>query len=697
MAKRSRKPNRVAEPMRAAAVASKSVAWGRDWPWAVLLCVGVIIAYSPVWTTNAADICPLTLTTLWLGHAIWGLAPLPYHLLNVALHAGGAVVLWLVLRALRVPGAWLGAALWALHPVNVESVAWIAEIKNAQSGLFFLLSIFFFVKSLRAGEGTQKSSWNRFDTAFLLFAFLAMASKSSTVILPLVLLLCAWWVESRIAWRVLVKVSPVFVMSVASGVLALWTQQWTGAADLPYTRGWLERILTAADAAWFYLGKLLWPHPLIPVYPLWKVDPSQALSYLPLVALVVVAAVLWVKRASWSRSVLFAFAYFVIALLPVLGLVTNAYARYSFVADHFQYLASMGPLALAAAWLVTAINRFSSAKKVAQVSLAAVLLLTVGCLTWSQAWDYQSQEQMWIETLKDNPDSWEALTNLGNIHVDRNDIEGAIPMFRRALEINNRSPVVQYNLALALDREGNHDEAKAGYERALKIYPDYAVAHNALGGILLDEGQLDAAENHLRQAAAENPNFAAARYNLARVYLQRHQLEQAVAELRQAVAILPGYAAAQYTLGQLLLQTGQAGEAMDHLLVAAQADPNDDHTQCALGLAMVQQERLNDAVPYFLRARQLNPRGEVAIYNLSRVMLQLGRVEEGVAYAREAIALNPTDAQAHNSLGVGFAQQGHPEAAIPEFKEALRLAPNFDDAQKNLAEAEAQAAKKTTH
>jgi len=200
--------------------------WFRcDWFWGLILILSVILTYTPVWhagfiwddaqhlttnpcivgplglkeiwTTSAADICPFTFTTFWVEHALWGLAPLPYHLVNVLLHAACAVLLWRVLRSLRVQGAWLGAAIWTLHPVEVESVAWITEMKNTESGLFFLLSILFFVRWLRA-RGVERRTgdgWNYRLTLF--FAALAMASKSSTVILPVVLSLCVWWMEGR--------------------------------------------------------------------------------------------------------------------------------------------------------------------------------------------------------------------------------------------------------------------------------------------------------------------------------------------------------------------------------------------------------------------------------------------------------------------------------------------------------------------
>ena len=350
----------------------------RDWFWGLLLVLAVIVVYTPVWwagfiwddeshvwanrcvigplglkeiwTTNAAEQFPLVLTTFWLEHALWGLAPLPYHLVNVLLHGSCAVLLWRVLLRLRVPGAWLGAALWALHPVQVESVAWITETKNTESGLFFLLSIFFFLRLLRLEDMAEKKVAGRDYGLTLLFAALAMASKSSTVILPLILLLCGWWMEGRWQWRNLARVAPIFVMSLVAAALTMWTVELQkDYSDHQWDRTWPERLVTAGSAVWFYLGKLLWPHPLVTVYPRWQPDAGQWVSYLPLLAVIVVFLILWIKRETWARPWFFAFAYFLAALLPVLGLVDHFILRYSLVFDHFQYLASMGPLALAGA------------------------------------------------------------------------------------------------------------------------------------------------------------------------------------------------------------------------------------------------------------------------------------------------------------------------------------------------------------
>ena len=192
-----------------------------------------------------------------------------------------AVLLWRVLGSFRVQGAWLGAALWALHPVQVESVAWITEMKNTESGLFFLLSILFFVKWLRAKElnnGRTEGVWNY--ALCLLFAAMAMAGKSSTVILPVVLCLCAWWVEGRWHWRNVVRVIPLFLMTVAASALSIWTQglQLATVTDPQWARTWPQRLAAAGDAFWFYLGKLLWPYPLVAIYPRWQIDAGYQIA-----------------------------------------------------------------------------------------------------------------------------------------------------------------------------------------------------------------------------------------------------------------------------------------------------------------------------------------------------------------------------------------------------------------------------------
>jgi len=308
-------------------------------------CIVGPLGFAGIWTTSEATYYPLVLTTFWVEHALWGLAPLPYHLVNILVHAAAAIVFWVVLRQLLVPGAWIGAALWALHPVQVESVAWVTELKNTQSGLFWLVAIFFFLKWRRSRGAAPYA-------AALLCAIAAILSKSSTVMLPVVLALCAWWEERRWDWRHAIPLAPFFFISAAASAWTIWEQKFhAGALGEEWAQTWPERIIIAGRDVWFYLGKLLWPHPLVFIYPRWRIDGSEAVAYAPALAAVAALAVFWWQRNRWGRAAWFVSAYFVVALFPVLGFFNVYFFRYSFVGDHFQYLASMAPAALAGAWI----------------------------------------------------------------------------------------------------------------------------------------------------------------------------------------------------------------------------------------------------------------------------------------------------------------------------------------------------------
>jgi tetratricopeptide (TPR) repeat protein len=609
MAKRSKRKKAVGGGIPAKAAATQVVvppqtSWfNRDWLWGPILVLAVILAYSPVWwagfiwdddllvtanpcivgplglkeiwTTGAADICPLTETTFWVEHALWGLHPLPYHLVNVLLHGACAVLLWRVLLRLRVPGAWLGAALWTLHPVEVESVAWIAEMKNTESALFFLLSILFFVRWLRARDlaGRSGDRWNYGLT--LLFAALAMASKSSTVILPVVLCLCAWWVEGRWQWRNLMKAGPIFLMSIAASAVSIWTQglKLAAVADPQFVRTWPERIVTAGDAVWFYLGKLLWPHPLITIYPRWEIDAGQWVAYLPPLAVSVVLVVLWLKRESWPRPWFFIFAYFLAALLPVLGLVNNTFARYSPVADHFQYLAGMGPLALAGAGLARWADFAIPKRPWLQSTLGAGVLLVLGIWSWHQAWVYESVETLWTHTLARNPDCWVGYNNLGGDLLQKGRVDEAM---------------VQFQKALGIFQKGRVDGAMAQYQKGLKINPDFAGVHNNLGLVLCQKGEVDEGIIHYQKALEIDPNYADAHYNLGNALLQRGEVNEAIEQYQKALEINPNYAEAHSNLGIAFFRKGESNEAIAQFQEALRLKPDylDAHNNLAKAEAM---------------------------------------------------------------------------------------------------------------
>ena len=613
MAKRSKKKKAPVRQIPAIApgagiVALQNPPWfRRDWLWGLILLLAVIFTYSPawwagyiwdddilltknpciigplglkeIWTTKAADICQLTITTFWGEHALWGLGPLPYHLVNVLLHGLSAIVLWRVLRNLQIPGAWLGAALWALHPVLVESVAWITELKNTQSTFFYLLSVLLFTKWLRANESDERRGWNYGLT--LLFAALAMASKSSTVILPVVLGLCAWWIEGRWQWRNLMKVGPIVLMSIVAGCASIWTQKLLMAPvpDSQSARTWPERLATAGDAIWFYLGKLVWPHPLIVIYPRWQIDAGQWFSWLPLLAVIVTLFLFWFNRQSWSHLWFFVFAYFVVTLLPALGLIDNTFSRYSFVADHFQYLAAMGPLALAAAGMFWLADRVIPNKPWLRSILAGGVVLLLATLSWQRAWAYESEETLWTDALAKNPNCWVGYNNLGEALLQKGQVDEAIPEFQKALEIYPSLDVAINNLASAFLKIGKLDQAMVQYQKALENNANDPTAHNNLGIVLFQKGRVDEAITQYQKALELNPSYDLAHNGLGVAFLQKGQLDEATAQFEMAVRINPKVAAFHDNLGLALSRKGPADEAITQFQEALRLKPDDASVQ----------------------------------------------------------------------------------------------------------------------
>src|SRR6267143_6982363 len=670
--------------------------WQRGWLWAFLLIALVFISYARVfnadfiwddeshltrnpcvvgplglkeiWTSARAVYYPLVLTTFWTVHKFVGLSPWPYHLLNVLLHAGSAVLLWQVLRQLNVRGAWLGAALWALHPVMVQSVAWVTELKNTQSGFFYLLSIFCFLKwaadksisvpsplssqGRRQGEGFDIKSetpiaspltsflspsrnreaeraaantelksrgcmrWWNFGLS-LFFFVLAILSKPSVVLLPVVLALCLWWRTGRIYWRDIAALVPFLLISALASVWTILEQKFhAGAIGVEWAQTWPERLIIAGRAIWFYLTKLAWPYPLIFIYPRWKINSSQLIAYLPLVAALAGLLALWLIRAKWSRAAFFAGAYYVVSLFPVLGFFSVYFFRYSFVSDHFQYLASMGPLALAGAGITEGIAA-TGWKSSFRPAVCGLLLLVLGVLTWRQNAIYHDIVALYTGTLAKNPGCWMA----------------------------------HYNLAIALRAKGETDQAVA----------------------------------HYRQAVAPRPDYAAAHYNLARIFVEKGEFEEAIVHYEKALAVNPADAEAHSNLGSTLFQIGRVDEAIVHYQKALAIQPDYADASCNLANALLSKGDMDGAIVHYMACLALSPNQAEAQYNLASALLRKGRTDEAIAHYQKTLELQPGNADAHANLGSALLEKGRVQEAIAQYREALVLAPENITAQSNLA------------
>jgi len=570
----------------------------RPWFLALVLVVVTFVAYQPAWhagfiwddddhlTANPAMTAPhglkmiwsslavsryypLTLTTFWFQRRLWELNPMPYHLVNIALHAANGSLIFLALRRLRIPLPWLAAMLWVLHPVNVESVAWITELKNTQSGLFFFLSILSFLRF----ETDRKPGWYGLAIAC---GLAAMLSKPSTVVLPFVLLLCAWWQRGRWNRADMMRIAPFFALAVGMSALTVIEQRAhvlrAGATD--WQLGPAERLVIAGKDIWFYAAKVFWPVRLTFVYPRWEVDASSVGSWAPTASLVALGVALWRWRSRpWCRAALYGGGFFVVALLPVLGFFDVFYFWYSFVADHFQYLACLGLISLAVSAGAAICERAGQRGRAWGTLVAGFVLLLLGVSTWRQARVYQDVDTLWRDTLAKNPQCWMAHNNLGLELSKLGQTQAAIGQYEDAVRIKPDLAEAHNNLGNALSALGQTTEAVAQYQETLRIKPGYAGAHRNLGCSLLRLGRAQDAIGPLEEALRIQPEDALAHARLGLALSQVGRVSEALGQYEQALRLQPDLVEAQNNLAWQLatLPPAQGGDPVRAIRLAERA------------------------------------------------------------------------------------------------------------------------------
>jgi tetratricopeptide (TPR) repeat protein len=683
--------------------------WQRDQFRAALLIVALVLAYQPVWHAGiiwdddkhmigpalrsghgleqiwfqpgaTQQYYPVAYTVFWLEQKLWGDAPLGYHLVNVVLHIGSALLVVKILRRLDVPGAWLGAALWALHPVQVESVAWISELKNTLSGVCYLGGALAYLRFDR--EGSRKFYW----LALILFVT-GLLAKTVIATLPAALLLIFWWKRKKLRWKEdVLPLTPFFIAGLGLGLFTAWVERTyvIGPSTTEFNLSLLDRGLIAGRVVWFYLGKLAWPHPLIFIYPRWDVSGSIWWQYLFPVAALLLAATLWRWRRRFGDAPLVALLFFVGTLFPALGFLDVYPFRYSFVADHFQYLACLGPLALAGAGITTAFRSWKKANSLLQPALMGMLLLTLGILTWSQGAMYANMETLWRTTLARNPDCWMAYNNLGHILHEKGQKSEAMALYEQAFRLNPNDAEAHNNLGNVLFQTGKLAEAIKQYEEAVRIRPGFAEALDNLGNALQQTGRMSEAIDQYQQSLRIYPDYALAHYHLGAALLQTGQMSEAVEQFQQVLRIKPDDASAHYDLGNALQQAGRLPEAIEQFELALLLNPDDAEFHTNLGSALFQAGRLPEAMDQYDQALRLKPDDADSHDNLGLALFHLGRTPEAIEQYQQALRIDPQNALAHRNLGTALLQTGHLPEALEQFEQALRLKPDDAGTRNNL-------------
>ena len=580
---------------------------------------------------------------------------------------------------------WLAALIFAVHPVNVATVAWVSEQKNTLSMLFFALSILWYLRF----EEENKGYWYGLSLAAFL---LALLSKAAVVMLPVVLLGCVWWLRGRLRSRDWLRSAPFFALSILLGFATVWFQHHRALnGQVVRVAGLFSRLAVAGLAPWFYLYKAVLPLDLCMIYPQWDPEGWGWSGWLPGIALAGSFALLWWKRRSWGRPLLFGMGYFVVMLVPVLGFIDQGFYAQSMVADHWQYYSIAGIAALAAAGTVALGRRLHRGQQQVVGPVAGVVVIVLGALSWQRCLVYRDQETLFRDNLLHNPLAWVAHNNLGIALVAQGRMQEGVDQYEEALRIRPGYADAHYNLGNALEKAGRIQDAIGHYEQALRTKPDYPEAHLNLGVALLQAGRVGDAISQYQQAIRIKPDYDEAYSNLGNALLQSGSLTDAIEQYEHALQIKPDFAVAHFNLALALEKTGRMQEAVEHYKQELRTRPNDALAHYNLGVDLFQAGKTQEGMDHVEQATRINPDNADAHSALGIMLTRTSRVNDAIGQFEEALRINPADAATQYNLGLALKQAGRFQEAITHLQEALRLRPDYPEAQAALEQARLQA------
>lgn len=608
---------------------------------------------------------PVLHTAFWIEHRLWGDTPTGYHLVNVLLHGLAACLLAFVLQRLGLKSAWFVAGLFALHPVAVESVAWITEQKNTLSTVFYLSAVLAY---FRFSE-IRTAGWYGLATGLFV---LALLSKSVTASLPAVLLVIAWWQQGTLSWRRdVLPLLPWFALGIAMGLTTAWAERTLiGAQGHEFTMSFLQRMLLSGRIIWFYLGKLLLPVNLTFIYPRWTVSPAEVWQYGFLLLTGAALVLLWAKK--W-RGTLAAALIFGGSLFPVLGFLNVYPFRYSFVADHFQYVARISVFVLLAEGLSRLLIRYPA--QVGHVFRGAILIV-LGVLTCQQCTIYKDAETLWLATLERNPACWMAHDNLGRMLLDQGKVQESIPHYELAVQHNPNSSMIHSNFGVALMEANRMAEAQQQFEASIRLKPDDPETHNNLGITLYTAGRVDDAAKQFTEALRLYPLYADASRNLGKILDASGRSQEALPYLREAVRLQPDNPDSHFSLANALRHLNQPDEAFQHYQAMLQIRPGEIAAHDNIADMLSEQNLLAEAVPHYKAALQTNPRAAEIQYKLGNILLKLRRWTDALPACEAAVKLQPDRPEAHINLGTALFFSSNIDEAIRHFEKAVELKPD---------------------
>ena len=556
-------------------------------------------------TDSPSQYFPLVYTTFRFEHKLWGLNPLGYHIVNLALHIANSLLLWLLIFRLGIPAAWLAAAIFALHPVQVESAAWITERKNVLMTFFLFLSLLTWFQFI---EGPRQSGrrWGIYFLSLLLYA-LALFSKTTACTLPAALVLILWFKRIRLDKKRWLEIVPYLLLGLAMSLVTMWWEyiMFIGGTTLKLSRP--ERVLLASRALWFYLGKLVWPTDVTFSYPKWNISVTDPYQYIWLIAWVIAGWCTWHWREKIGRGFIAAIVFFVVTLLPMIGFLSLYTFRYTYVADHYQYVACIGPILLAAAGWHRLAGRLDERKRHFAVVLPVFVLIVLGVLSRQQCHAYKSLENLYGDIIRKNPGSWMAHNNLALHYKSLDRFDDSVRYYKKALQIGPNEVQSLVNLGIVLGLQGKEDEAMYYFKRTLQVDPNSSDAHFNIGTMLGSWGKFEESASHLYRAVQSKPDYAEAHSNLGMALGSLGRYDEAVVHYRQALEIKPDMADTLNNLAVTLRLQGKFDEAVSHFKQALKIDPNYADAHNNLGITLGMQGKFDEAIGHFQAALRIRP------------------------------------------------------------------------------------------
>jgi tetratricopeptide (TPR) repeat protein len=575
---------------------------------------------------------PLLHSVFWFEHTLWGDSVLGYHVVNLVWHSTAVVLVSAILIRMRIPGAILAAAIFALHPVMVESVAWISEQKNTLSAVLYLGAMLLY---LRFDEKRNVP-----DYLFALGLFvLALMTKTVTASLPAALLIIFWWQRGALTWkRDVLPLVPLFAFGLIGGLItATLERNMGGAQGTEFDMSLLSRGLLAGRVICFYLRQLFWPANLMFFYPRWSIDPAQLWQWSFPVVVLAFTVILWIYRR--NRGPLACWLFFCGTLFPALGFVNVYPFRYSYVADHFQYLASLGVIVFVSAVVALNLPRLPLVSRRISVAFCLVILAAFASVSWQQAGTYANSIVLNRATIDRNPGSWVAHANLGSILANQGDLNEALDHLQTAKRLLPHSPEIQTALAGVLIQAGRPEEAMNEANAALQANPNFSKAYDKLGVALIRLRKYAAALEPLRHALELDPNFAAARANLGVALAHSGQHQEGIDELAKSLQDNPSQPDALNNLGLLLASDNRIQEAARLFTIAVELQPGRAEFRNNLGSALAHLGSRDEAIHQYLVALQVDPNYFQAGFNLATALADAGRRDDAIAAAKRARAV----------------------------------------------------------